>query len=244
MDESCEIDVELTNPGDEVIERAVELANNVIWEDRQITINTATREEAWLNAAVISITSANNLDRNYSTSTPCRLRIRPVKAKLKKFFGLRSITAVALIFWCAGTGCMLVSYAHSAMVPNVALQFSEQVMNSASGSMDAHACCKARHKSAKRIKHTPELQSSNNGLSEVTLPLSPVPTDAMSCCPLTSGSIVASSRAQSNDDNKSVSTQTDSFILKLSSTQPSPLAIPLRLPNRDQTYLRCCVFLI
>ena len=46
MDESCEIDVELTNPGDEVIERAVELANNVIWEDRQITINTATREEA------------------------------------------------------------------------------------------------------------------------------------------------------------------------------------------------------
>src|SRR5712664_1763264 len=44
--ESCEIDVELTNPGDEVIERAVELANNVIWEDRQITINTATREEA------------------------------------------------------------------------------------------------------------------------------------------------------------------------------------------------------
>src|SRR5712664_2504143 len=46
MAESCEIDIELTNPSDEVIERAVELANNVIWEDRQITINTATREEA------------------------------------------------------------------------------------------------------------------------------------------------------------------------------------------------------
>ena len=46
MDESCEIDVELNNPTDEVVERAVELANNVIWEDRQITINTATREEA------------------------------------------------------------------------------------------------------------------------------------------------------------------------------------------------------
>ena len=46
MDESCEIDVELTNPTNEAIERAVELANNVIWEDRQITINTATREEA------------------------------------------------------------------------------------------------------------------------------------------------------------------------------------------------------
>lgn len=42
----CEIDVELKNPSDEVIERAVELANNVIWEDRQITIQTVTAEEA------------------------------------------------------------------------------------------------------------------------------------------------------------------------------------------------------
>src|SRR5436190_2845407 len=32
LDQSCEIDVELTNPSAEVIERAVELANNVIWE--------------------------------------------------------------------------------------------------------------------------------------------------------------------------------------------------------------------
>jgi alanyl-tRNA synthetase len=42
----CEIDVELTNPTDEIIERAVELANNVIWEDRQITITTATAADA------------------------------------------------------------------------------------------------------------------------------------------------------------------------------------------------------
>jgi alanyl-tRNA synthetase len=42
----CEIDVELTNPTNEIIERAVELANNVIWEDRQITITTATAADA------------------------------------------------------------------------------------------------------------------------------------------------------------------------------------------------------
>ena len=42
----CEIDVELTNPTNELIERAVELANNVVWEDRQITIKSATAEEA------------------------------------------------------------------------------------------------------------------------------------------------------------------------------------------------------
>lgn len=46
MEDSCEIDVELTNPSNEVIERAVELANNVIWEDRGITITNVTPEEA------------------------------------------------------------------------------------------------------------------------------------------------------------------------------------------------------
>jgi len=42
----CEIDVELSSPTDEVIERAVELANNVVWEDREITINNVTAEQA------------------------------------------------------------------------------------------------------------------------------------------------------------------------------------------------------
>jgi alanyl-tRNA synthetase len=46
MQDSCEIDVELTHPSNEVIERAVELANNVIWEDREITITNVTPEEA------------------------------------------------------------------------------------------------------------------------------------------------------------------------------------------------------
>ena len=46
LDHSCEIDVDLNNPTDEIIERAVELANNVIWEDRQITIRNVTSEEA------------------------------------------------------------------------------------------------------------------------------------------------------------------------------------------------------
>lgn len=46
LSDACEIDVELTNPMNETIERAVELANNVIWEDRQITIKSVTAEEA------------------------------------------------------------------------------------------------------------------------------------------------------------------------------------------------------
>jgi alanyl-tRNA synthetase len=46
LESSCEIDVELNNPATEIIERAVELANNVIWEDRAITIRSATADEA------------------------------------------------------------------------------------------------------------------------------------------------------------------------------------------------------
>lgn len=46
LEESCEIDVDLSNPATEVIERAVELANNVIWEDREITIRMVTAAEA------------------------------------------------------------------------------------------------------------------------------------------------------------------------------------------------------
>ena len=46
MDVSCEIDVELNHPTSELIERAVELANNVIWEDRAITVLNVTSDEA------------------------------------------------------------------------------------------------------------------------------------------------------------------------------------------------------
>jgi alanyl-tRNA synthetase len=46
IDTSCQIDVELKNPTTEIIERAVELANNVIWEDRAITIRNVTSSEA------------------------------------------------------------------------------------------------------------------------------------------------------------------------------------------------------
>lgn len=46
LEQSCEIDVDLSNPTTEIIDRAVELANNVLWEDRPITIHNVTPEEA------------------------------------------------------------------------------------------------------------------------------------------------------------------------------------------------------
>ena len=46
MEHVCEIDVDLIDPSDERIERAVELANNVIWEDRPVVTREVTAEEA------------------------------------------------------------------------------------------------------------------------------------------------------------------------------------------------------
>jgi alanyl-tRNA synthetase len=46
LEASCEIDVELHNPTTDVIERAVELANNVVWEDRAIAIRNVTPDQA------------------------------------------------------------------------------------------------------------------------------------------------------------------------------------------------------
>src|ERR1041384_7042507 len=46
LEASCEIDVDLNNPTSELIERAVELANNVVWEDREITIRSVNSAQA------------------------------------------------------------------------------------------------------------------------------------------------------------------------------------------------------
>jgi alanyl-tRNA synthetase len=46
LEHECEIDVELANPSDERIEQAVDLANQVIWESRPISIRQVSSEEA------------------------------------------------------------------------------------------------------------------------------------------------------------------------------------------------------
>src|SRR5215210_3683515 len=46
LDQYSEIDVALDDPTEEKIEKAVELANRIIWEDRAIHIRQVTKEEA------------------------------------------------------------------------------------------------------------------------------------------------------------------------------------------------------
>ena len=169
------------------------------------------------------------------------LESRPVKHFLKRILSLRAGVAIALMFWCAGAGCMMVSYARSAMNDmDGSAQSAEQPMATMSASMDAHACCKAKHKSL--TKAHSQKRSVASDLNEFTLPAS-APSGAMSCCPLTSGSIVVGSRSQTNDHASELA-QTDSSSLKLPSSTQTPVAIPLRLSNRARSYLLDCAFLI
>jgi len=168
------------------------------------------------------------------------LESRPVKHFLKRILSLRAGVAIALMFWCAGAGCMMVSYARSAMNDMDAPAQSAEHSMAMSSSMDAHGCCKAKHKSL--IKDHSQKRSVAGDLMEFELPPS-APSGAMSCCPLTSGSIVVGSRSQTNDHASELA-QADSSSLKLASSSQTPVAIPLRLPTRARSYLLDCAFLI
>ncbi len=113
-----------------------------------------------------------------------------------------------------------------------------------SGSMSSHSCCKAHH----TAKHKPISQrhwtiESSEVANQIALPENAVPSGVNSCCPLTSGSFVSTGRV-SGDSNISVSTQVNTFSPQLSNAQGNLNDYPLRLPNQEHTYLRCCSFLI
>jgi hypothetical protein len=172
--------------------------------------------------------------------------MRPVRAVLRKVLRIRSMTALALIFWCAGAGCMLVSYARASMTDAVdSSQSAVQMLAGASSAMDAHACCKAKHRSASGNQTQPASSASSAYAEQILLsiPTAPTQSGAMSCCPLTSGSMVVASRSQSND-RAIVSEATSSSSLLVISSDPPPLSVPLRLPDRAHSYLLDCAFLI
>jgi hypothetical protein len=170
-------------------------------------------------------------------------RISAVITSLKRILTFRSAIALALMLWCAGAGCMFVSYARAATNdPSSAAGQMDHAMGSMS--MDAHACCKAKHRRAS-LTAQPGSSTESSQFAEsslLTVPSTPTQSDVMSCCPLTSGSIVLASRSQSND-RATVAQQPDSSSMLLIKSSPSPLAIPLRLPNRA-AYLLDCAFLI
>lgn len=188
----------------------------------------------------------DQLDSSARHTVEASVRMRPVRAVLTKVFRIRSMMALALIFWCAGAGCMLVSYAQASMTDVADSPHSaDQMMTGVSSSMGAHACCQAKHRSASGNQTQPASSASSAYAEQIllTIPTAPTQSGAMSCCPLTSGSIVVASRSQSND-RETVSEATSSSSLLVISSDPPPLSVPLRLPDRAHSYLLDCAFLI
>lgn len=164
---------------------------------------------------------------------------------------LRLVMAIALTLWCAGAGCLLVSYAHGAAMTAVAGSAAPDATanpSEAPASMDGHAGCKAHHTSKHKApasqKTHAQTVSTALHFEQVSLPATPPQSGAMSCCPLTSGSFVVSTRSHSSDDNDGAAAGNNKQTSLVTNAQPAPPAYPLRLLDQDQTYLRCCVFLI
>lgn len=146
--------------------------------------------------------------------------------------------AIALMFWCTGTSCLIVSYARGTMSDTNSVLSAIQGTRGKS-SIDAHACCKVRHKRDKRARPANRILRTHFG--QLTLP-TPTRNGAMSCCPLTSGAIAAASRFQSN--NSPALTNTDPRPPNSIELKPAPIWARPRLPNRVHSYLLDCVFLI
>jgi len=173
--------------------------------------------------------------------------MRTVKLANENISKLRSALAVALALWCAGAGCMMVSYAHArAMSDTVAANTgaSQAGSGESSASMASHHCCKARHatehRAAASTNHDPASDSFAKLAERADVPNS---SNAMNCCPLTSGTFVVSGPQRIVNENASMFQDVDGTPA-VSNSDPPPLAIPLRLLNQNQTYLRGCVFLI
>ena len=153
---------------------------------------------------------------------------------------IRPVIAVALMLWCAGTGCVLV---RSAQATGVGAGDSALADSMNAGEMGAsqHAACHAKQaqKGAKASRSRPKLTKAfEQGNTQ-----RPGRSDAMSCCPLVNGLFVTSSRNQSKDDAGIIAIN-DSALLALTNSSRAPLVVPLRLPNQHHLYLRGCAFLI
>ena len=161
---------------------------------------------------------------------------------LRKF---RLAITLGLILWCAGAGCMLVSYAHGASMadPEAATAPANgSIWAGLSASAGAHSCCKARLSSQHAPAHS--RASVAAGLNEVALTKSSSSSDKMSCCPLTSGTLVLTARQSVSDGQASEVIKSSAPALVLADVHATRRALPLRLPNQSQTYVRGCAFLI
>lgn len=168
------------------------------------------------------------------------ITISPVPKPIHIASRFRAIMAFALMLWCAGAGCVLVSYAHAAAMNGGETTIAEPAAEQ-SGMMTSHGSCHVAH--AHKHHKSAKIESpKTTNLEQLSLPAQSQ-SDSMSCCPLANGSIVTTSRSQTSYDT-SIAAADTATPLAFANSDAAPLAVPLRLPNQHHLYLRGCVFLI
>lgn len=155
---------------------------------------------------------------------------------------LRSTVAFGLMLWCAGAGCLVVSYARGAINRGTADARPELMSQGIEAAAGSHSCCKARRRETRKSAGSQTSREVRLTMSQVGLP-QPRPAGATSCCPLTSGSFVTVSRVQTNDASAVASPDLIALLTATGNQIVSPNRTPY-LPHLDQTYLRDCAFLI
>jgi hypothetical protein len=161
------------------------------------------------------------------------VRIRRYTARMTDLGKFGKSLALVLVFWCAGTGCTLVSYATAGGTP---------VADSASGPSDGMTAAPSCHEHRQKNRKTASKTAAADRVEQVDLPM-PSRSAALSCCPLTSGSIAAAYRPQSHNSAPAL-TNSESQILNLAHLTAAPVAVPTRLPDRAHSYLLDCTFRI
>lgn len=138
---------------------------------------------------------------------------------------------------------MMVVYARASALSEAGdAETSASMPEGTSGSMGSHDCCKARHASERRTSSTNRVSASDSLAKVEELAEVPNSSNAMSCCPLTSGTFVVSTAQRIINENASMLQDVDGD--PVINSRAIPLAILPRLPNQNKTYLRGCVFLI
>ncbi len=163
--------------------------------------------------------------------------IQPVNPNRKVISRFRLALAAVLSLWCAGAGCLLVSYARAAAITDADRSDPRGVTTQSSM---GHSCHGARQEPPRR--HSTANRKTGNQSS--ALPMGPAPADTISCCPLTSGSFVVQSRSNSTDDEGSSLSQSEALSFGPSISESTFRAIPLRWPGHHKAYLTSCAFLI
>jgi hypothetical protein len=162
--------------------------------------------------------------------------VNPDRKVISRF---RLTLAAVLSLWCAGAGCLLVSYARAAAITDAERSDSKGQGVTTRSSM-GHSCHGARQEPPRR--HSTTNRKTRNQSS--ALPMGPAPADTISCCPLTSGSFVVQSRSNSTEDEASSLNQSETLPFGVSISESTFRAIPLRWPGHHKAYLRGCAFLI